>query len=450
MTPLPGAPVPALESATEGASVALPDTGFAVPSALEHVPSALEQLLAKGRVRATLAMLGPAFVASVAYVDPGNFATNVQGGAQYGYLLLWVVLAANLMAMLVQYLSAKLGIVTDHDLPELVRARFPRAFSWGMWAQAEVMAMSTDIAEFLGAALGLNLLFGVPMLAAGLITGVIAFAILELQTHGFRRFELAITALLGIIFGGFLYEALRIGPSAHASLGGLLPGLHGVGYLYLAVGIIGATVMPHVIYLHSALTNGRMPCRNERERSRVLRFERLDVIIALGLAGVINLAMLAVAAKLFHTPALAGLSTLPAAHGQLGHLVGGAAALAFAVALLASGASSSSVGTYAGQVVMAGFVNVRIPLVLRRAITMVPALVVLAIGFSPTSALVLSQVVLSFGIPFALVPLVMLTCRREVMGVHVNRPLTTALAWGCAVLISALNVFLLYQQLLAG
>jgi manganese transport protein len=395
-------------------------------------------------------MLGPAFVASVAYVDPGNFATNVQGGAQYGYLLLWVVLAANLMAMLVQYLSAKLGIVTDHDLPELVRARFPRAVSWGMWAQAEVMAMSTDIAEFLGAALGLNLLFGVPMLAAGVITGVVAFAILELQTRGFRRFELAITALLGIIFAGFLYEALRIGPSAHASLHGLLPGLHGTGYLYLAVGIIGATVMPHVIYLHSALTNGRMPCRNERERSRVLRFERLDVIIALGLAGVINLAMLAVAAKLFHTPALSGLSTLPEAHAQFGHLVGGAAALAFAVALLASGASSSSVGTYAGQVVMAGFINVRIPLLLRRAITMVPALLVLAIGFSPTSALVLSQVVLSFGIPLALVPLVMLTCRRDVMGVHVNRPLTTTLAWGCAVLISALNVFLLYQQLFAG
>ena len=231
---------------------------------------------------------------------------------------------------------------------------------------------------------------------------------------------------------------------------GLLPGLQGPGYLYLAVGIIGATVMPHVIYLHSALTNGRMPCRNERERSRVLRFERLDVIVALGLAGLINLAMLAVAAKLFHTPALAGLSTLPAAHAQFGHLVGGAAALAFAVALLASGASSSSVGTHAGQVVMAGFVNIRIPLLLRRAITMVPALVVLAIGFSPTSALVLSQVVLSFGIPLALVPLVMLTCRRDVMGVHVNRPLTTTLAWGCAGLISALNAFLLYQQLLAG
>ena len=434
--------MPALEGAVKGASVALPgELGGALAG-----PSALEQLLAKGRLRATLMMLGPAFVASIAYVDPGNFATNVQGGAQFGYLLLWVVLAANLMAMLIQYLSAKLGIVTDHDLPEVVRAHFPRAFTWGMWMQAEIMAMSTDIAEFLGAALGLNLLFGVPLLPAGLITGVIAFAILELQTHGFRRFELAITALLGIIFAGFLYETLRIGPSAHESLRGLLPGLRGSGSLYLAVGIIGATVMPHVIYLHSALTSGRVPCRNDRERGRVLRFERMDVIIALGLAGLVNMAMLAVAAKLFHTPALSGLSTIGEAHAQFGHLVGGTAALAFAVALLASGASSSSVGTYAGQVVMAGFINIRISLLLRRAVTMIPAIIVLAVGVSPTSALVLSQVVLSFGIPFALVPLVMITCRRDIMGVHVNRRLTTILAWGCATLISALNVFLIYQQ----
>jgi manganese transport protein len=439
LTPLQRAPVPALEGAVEGATVALPDPG-------SGIPSALEELLAKGRLRATLAMLGPAFVASIAYVDPGNFATNLQGGARYGYLLLWVVLAANLIAMLIQYLSAKLGIVTDHDLPEVVRSHFPRAFTWGMWIQAEIMAMSTDIAEFLGAALGLNLLFGVPLLPAGLITGVIAFAILELQTHGFRRFELAITALLGIIFAGFLYETLRIGPSVHGSLHGLLPGLSGTSSLYLAVGIIGATVMPHVIYLHSALTNGRMAVRDDQERSRVLRFERLDVIIALALAGIVNMAMLAVAAKLFHTPALSGLSTIPQAHAQFGHLVGGAAALAFAVALLASGASSSSVGTYAGQVVMSGFINVRIPLLLRRAVTMVPAIAVLAVGINPTSALVLSQVVLSFGIPLALVPLVMLTCRRDVMGIHVNRRLTTVLAWGCAILISALNIFLIYQQ----
>jgi manganese transport protein len=393
-------------------------------------------------------MLGPAFVASIAYVDPGNFATNIQGGAQYGYLLLWVVLLANLMAMLIQYLSAKLGIATDRNLPELCRERFPHAMTWALWIQAEVMAMSTDIAEFLGAALGLNLLFGVPLLPAGLITGVIAFAVLGLQRHGFRRFELAVTALLAIVLAGFLYETLKIGPSAHDALRGLLPGLSGSGSLYLAVGIIGATVMPHAIYLHSALTKGRMPTRNDSERGRVLRFERLDVLIALGLAGVINLAMLAVFAKLFHTPGLSGLSTIPQAHHELGRLVGGGAALAFAVALLASGASSSSVGTYSGQVVMAGFVNIRIPLLARRAVTMVPALVVLAVGVSPTSALVLSQVVLSFGIPFALVPLVVLTGRRDVMGVHVNRRLTSFAAYGVAALITALNVFLIYQQFL--
>jgi manganese transport protein len=436
VTPPPGGPVPVLEGAAGG--------GLPLAEALEA--SALERLLARGRVRATLMMLGPAFVASIAYVDPGNFATNVQGGAQFGYLLLWVVLAANLMAMLIQYLSAKLGIVTDHDLPEVVRERFPRAVTWGMWIQAELMAMSTDIAEFLGAAIGLNLLFGVPLLPAGLMTGVIAFAILELQTRGFRRFELAISALLGIIFAGFLYETLRIGPSVNGSMRGLLPDLHGSGSLYLAVGIIGATVMPHVIYLHSALTKGRMPCRDDRERSRVLRFERLDVIIALGLAGLVNMAMLAVAAKLFHTPALSGLSTIQDAHAQLGHLVGGTAALAFAVALLASGASSSSVGTYAGQVVMAGFINFQIPLALRRAITMIPALTVLAIGLNPTNVLVLSQVVLSFGIPFALVPLVMLTGRRDIMDIHANGRTLKITAWTIAIAISLMNVFLIYQQ----
>jgi manganese transport protein len=429
--------VPALEGNDAGAVALRPVDG----------PSALEELLAKGRMRATIAMLGPAFVASVAYVDPGNFATNIQGGARFGYLLLWVVLAANLMAMMIQYLSAKLGVVTGRNLPENVRDHSPRAATWAMWIQAEVMAMSTDIAEFLGAAIGLNLLFGVPLLPAGAITGLIAFAILELQKHGFRRFEMAITALLGIILLGFIYETIKIGPSTHGSLRGLIPGLDGTSSLYIAVGIIGATVMPHVIYLHSALMTGRMPVRDEHERRRVLRFERLDVVVALGIAGIVNMAMLAVAAKLFHTPALSGLTSISAAHAQFGHLVGGAAALAFAVALLCSGASSSSVGTYAGQVVMAGFINVRIPVMVRRAVTMIPALVVLAVGVNPTSALVLSQVVLSFGIPFALVPLVILTSRRSVMGEHVNRGVTRLLAWGCALLITGLNVFLLVQQL---
>jgi manganese transport protein len=428
---------PALEAAgADGQSVALGGQ------------SPLDKLLARGRMRATVAMLGPAFVASVAYVDPGNFATNIQSGAKFGYLLLWVVLVANLMAMLIQYLSAKLGIATDRSLPELAHERFPRWVSWGLWIQAEIMAMATDIAEFLGAALGLNLLFGMPLLTAGLITGVIAFGLLGLQSRGYRHFELAITALLGLVLAGFLYETLRIGPSVHGSLRGLLPGLDGSSSLYLAVGIIGATVMPHAIYLHSALTNGRMPVRNDAERRRVLRFERLDVLVALGVAGVINLAMLAVSAKLFHQGGLTGISTIQAAHTGFSHLVGGGAALAFAVALLASGASSSSVGTYAGQVVMQGFVGIQIPLMARRAVTMLPALVILAIGVSPTGALVLSQVVLSFGIPFALVPLVLLTARRDVMGAQVNRRLTSVAAYGVAGLITLMNVYLIAQQVL--
>jgi manganese transport protein len=306
------------------------------------------------------------------------------------------------------------------------------------------MAMATDIAEFLGAALGLNLLFHVPLLPAGFMTGAIAFALLELQRHGFRRFELAITALLGLILLGFLYETVKIGPSAGGAARGLIPHLDGSSSLYLAVGIVGATVMPHAIYLHSALTKGRTPVRNEQERTRVLRFERVDVIVALGLAGLVNMAMLAVAAKLFHDrPGWSHVHTLQAAHTGFSHLVGGTAALAFAVALLASGTSSSSVGTYAGQVVMAGFVNLRLSLLVRRALTMIPALVVLGIGVSPTSALVLSQVVLSFGIPFALVPLLLLTSSRDVMGAYVNRVPTTVVTAAIVALISGLNVFLL-------
>ncbi|HEX3432974.1 MAG TPA: Nramp family divalent metal transporter [Solirubrobacteraceae bacterium] len=436
MTPV--RPDPVLEGAGAGAVPA-----NAPPRTASH----LELLLAKGRLRATLTMLGPAFVAAIAYVDPGNFATNISGGAKFGYLLLWVVLAANLMAMLIQYLSAKVGIATDRTFPELFREHYPRSASRIMWLQAEIMAMSTDVAEFVGAALGLNLLFGVPLLWAGVMTGFIAFVILELQTHGFRRFELAISALLGIIFLGFLYETLKIGPSVHASLSGLVPHLGGSESLYVAVGIIGATVMPHAIYLHSALTKNRMPMRDDSERRRVLRFERLDIVIALTCAGLVNMAMLAVAAKLFHSTGHTGIDSVQAAYHGFGNQVGGLAALAFAVALFASGASSSSVGTYAGQVVMSGFINVNISVLLRRIVTMLPALVVLAIGVNPTDALVLSQVVLSFGIPLALIPLVMLTMRKDVMGVHVNGRLTTYTGVTLAVLITALNVFLIYQQI---
>ncbi len=436
MTPL--TPETALEAATaDGSAAVVADT---------RTP--WQRQMARGRMRLGLSMLGPAFVAAVAYVDPGNFATNLQGGAKFGYALLWVVLAANLMAMLVQYLSAKLGIATDHNLPELCREHFPRWTSWSLWVQAEIMAMATDVAEFLGAAIALNLLFGVPLIIAGLITGVIAFGILGLQRKGFRRFELAIAALLGVVFAGFLYEWVHIGPSAHMALEGFIPRLGNSDAVYLAVGIIGATVMPHVIYLHSALTKGRVAVRDDAERRQVLGFERVDVIIALTVAGLINIAMMAVFAKLFHTPALSGLDSLQGAHAQIGNLVGGGAALAFAVALLASGASSSSVGTYAGQVVMAGFIGVRIRMWVRRAVTMLPALVVLATGASPTDALVLSQVVLSFGIPFALVPLVVLTSRRDVMGAQVNGRAMTVAAFAVAGIISALNLFALSQQLI--
>src|ERR1700748_3081667 len=359
------------------------DAGLPVPGqepSLTAGPNPLGRLLARGRIRGVLAMLGPAFVASVAYVDPGNFATNVQGGAQYGYLLLWVVLAANLMAMVVQYLSAKLVIVTARALPELVRDRLPRPATWGMWVQGEVVAMATDVAEFIGAALGLNLLFGMPMLPAGLITGLITFTVLGLKARGRRRFELAIIALLGLVVAGFLYEALRLGPSVPGSLHGLVPGLDGAGSLYLAAAILGATVMPHVIYLHSALTKDRTPSRDDRDRRRLLRFQQLDVLTALGLGGLADMAMLGVAARAFHTPALAGLDTIGQAHAELGRLAGGGAALVFAVALLASGVSSSSVGTYAGEVIMAGFVRLRVPLLARRAVTMLPALAILAAG----------------------------------------------------------------------
>jgi manganese transport protein len=402
-------------------------------------PSHVDQLFARGRFRAALSLLGPAFVAAVAYVDPGNFATNIQAGAKFGYELMWVVLVANLMAMVVQYLSAKLGVATGRSLPEVCRDRFPRWGTVGLWLQAEVIAMATDVAE-------LNLLFGVPLFIAGLLTGVIAFAILALQQRGFRQFELAIAALLGIVFLGFLYETLKIGPSAHDSLTGLIPHLGNGDAAYLAVGIVGATVMPHVIYLHSALTKERVPTRDDGERRRVLRYERLDVIIALSLAGIVNMAMLAVAAKLLHVPGLTQIASIQAFHHQLGTEIGGGAALAFAVALFASGASSSSVGTYAGQIVMVGFLNVRIHVLIRRAVTMLPALIILAIGVNTTDALVLSQVVLSFGIPFALIPLVVLTGRRDVMGPLANGVRLRWIAYLIAAAITAMNVFLIVQQ----
>jgi manganese transport protein len=412
-----------------------------------RAPSALQQLRSRGRLRETLAILGPAFVACIAYVDPGNFATNIAGGAKYGYLLLWVLLSANLMAMLIQNLSAKIGIATGRNLPELCREHFPRPVSWGLWVQAELIAMATDLAEFVGAAIALNLLFGVPLFHAGLITAVVAFAILGLQSKGYRRFEVVVAGLLGVIILGFLYDTLRIGFDAGAAAKGFIPGFEGTDSVLLATGILGATVMPHVIYLHSALTQDRIPPRDDAERRRLLRFQRIDVSVAMGIAGLVNMSMLVIAASLFHDNGLTGLDSIEEAHAQFGSMVGNGAALAFALALLASGLASSSVGTYAGQVVMQGFIARTIPLVLRRLVTMLPALIVLAVGLNPSRSLVISQVVLSFGIPFALVPLVLLTRKREVMGALVNRRVTTLVAAIVAALIIALNLFLLVDTL---
>jgi manganese transport protein len=399
-------------------------------------------------LRETFAVLGPAFVACIAYVDPGNFATNIAGGAKYGYLLLWVLLSANLMAMLIQNLSAKIGLATGRNLPELCREHFPRPVSWGLWVQAELIAMATDLAEFVGAAIALNLLFGVPLFAAGLITAVAAFGILALQSLGYRRFEAVIAGLLGLIILGFLYDTLSIGFDGGEAAKGFIPGFAGTDSILLATGILGATVMPHVIYLHSALTQNRIPVNDDAERKRLLRFQRLDVTLAMGIAGLVNMSMLIIAASLFNAHGLTGLDSIEDAHKEFGHLVGGGAALAFAGALLASGLASSSVGTYAGQVVMQGFIARTIPLALRRLVTMTPALIILAIGLNPSRSLVISQVVLSFGIPFALVPLVLLTRRRDIMGALVNRKVTTIAASIVAAMIIALNAFLLYDTLL--
>jgi manganese transport protein len=409
-------------------------------------PSALERLRARGRVRTTLTLLGPAFVAAIAYVDPGNFATNIAGGAKYGYLLLWVILAANLMAMLIQSLSAKVGIATGKNLPELCRERFPRPVSWGLWVQAELIAMATDLAEFIGAAIALNLLFGVPLFVSGLMTGVVAFGILALQQRGYRKFELAIAALLALILLGFLYDTLSVAHDAGGIARGFLPSFAGTDSILLATGILGATVMPHVIYLHSALTQDRIPARDDGERRSLMRFGRVDVLIAMGVAGLINLSMLIVAGSLFHGQA-SGIDSIEGAYNGFETYAGAGAALAFALALLASGFASSSVGTYSGQVVMQGFIARTIPLAVRRLVTMAPALIVLAIGLDPSRALIISQVVLSFGIPFALVPLVLLTAKRDLMGSLVNRRITTITASVVAALISALNLFLLYQTL---
>jgi manganese transport protein len=394
-------------------------------------------------------LLGPAFVAAVAYVDPGNVATNFSGGAAFGYTLLWVIVAANLMAMLIQSLTAKLGMATGRDLPTLCRERLPRPLTRLLWLQAEAVAVATDLAEIVGGAVALNLLFGVPLPVGGCITAVVAFVLLAAQSRGHRPFERVITGLLLVIGLGFGYTLIGSGVSLGGLAGGMVPRFDGPDSLLLATGILGATVMPHVIYVHSALTPGRYgdvvtAGRTAEGRRRLLHAQRLDVLLAMGLAGVVNASMLVIAAQLFSGGG-ADAGSLEGVHAGLGDRLGAGAAAAFGIALLASGLASSSVGTHAGQVVMAGFLRRSVPVAARRAVTLAPALAVLLLGGDPTQALVWSQVVLCFGIPFALVPLLWLTSRRDLMGGWVNRRTTTVAGAVVAVLIIGLNLHLLAE-----
>jgi manganese transport protein len=409
------------------------------------IASALRPRITK--VKAGAALLGPAFVAAIAYVDPGNVATNTAAGAQFGYMLVWVVVVANVMAGLVQYLSAKLGLVTGLSLPEAVRDRLSAPARLGYWAQAEVVAMATDLAEVLGGAIALNLLFDLPLLLGGVITGVISTGLLLVQDRaGQRPFERVITGLLLVTAVGFAAGLFVSPPSGSGIVGGLVPQFAGSQSVLLAAGMLGATVMPHAVYLHSALARDRHGKQTGRPLGRLLFATRFDVGVAMVFAGAVNLAMLLLAAT-----ALAGtdgVDTLAGVHSAIGDHLGTGIALLFAIGLLASGFASTSVGCYAGAVVMGGLLKRQIPLLARRLLTLVPAVVLLAVGVNPTWALVISQVVLSFGIPFALIPLVVLTARRKVMGENANHRLTTVFAWLITSAVIVLNVALIYLTVL--
>jgi manganese transport protein len=398
-----------------------------------------------------LPFLGPAFIACIAYMDPGNFATNISAGAQFGYLLVWVIVVSNLMAMLIQSLSAKLGIATGFSLPEVCRAHFSPPVVIGLWVCAELVAIATDLAEFLGAALGFNLLFHIPLLPAGLITAIATFLILGLERYGFRPMEAVITAMVGIIALCYALETFLGKPDfGQAGRGFLPPKFDGTESVLLAVGILGATVMPHVIYLHSALTQHRITPKTADEARRLFRFEVIDVGIAMGIAGFINVAMLLMAAATFHAHGLTHIDAIVDAHKTLEPILGKSAGVIFAISLVFSGLSSSAVGTMSGQIIMQGFLHRHIPLWVRRIVTMLPSLIVIAIGVDATRTLIISQVVLSFGIPFALVPLVIFTRRRDIMGALVNHPVTTVAISIVAGVIIALNLFLLQQTFFGG
>ncbi|MGO8946979.1 MAG: Nramp family divalent metal transporter [Ktedonobacterales bacterium] len=436
------APPPPTETLPEG-----------VGEGLSHLPEeagtrAAARAVLDGRRKGLLAFLpflGPAFIACVAYIDPGNFATNIQGGSAFGYNLLWVIVLANLMAMLLQTMSAKLGLATGHNLAEMARIHFPRPVVYAMWIISECMAMATDLAEFLGASIAINLLFGIPLLYATFITGVATYVILTLERRGFRPLEAVIAALVGVIAVCYVIETFFSHPNwGQVGYHSVVPWLGGTQSILFAVGIIGATVMPHVIYLHSSLTQQRIIPRSEKEARRIFRWSIPDVVIAMGLAGLVNMAMLYMAAATFHVHGLTQVADINSAFRTLTPLLGGAASLVFAVSLLASGLSSSTVGTMAGQVIMQGFVGFTIPIWVRRLVTMIPAVLVAAIGLNPTSTLVISQVVLSFVLPMPVITLVIFTRRRDIMGTLVNKSITTWAAIACSAIILTLNIVLLY------
>jgi manganese transport protein len=405
----------------------------------------------KGRLARLMPFLGPAFIASVAYVDPGNFATNIQAGAQFGYTLLWVILASNLMAMLIQALSAKLGIATGQNLAEHCRAAFPKPIVITMWVLMELVAMATDLAEFLGAAVGFSLLLGLPLWVGGILTAIATILILGLERFGFRPLEAVITTLVGVVALSYVVETILDRPDwGLVAYHAVVPQLSGKESILLATGILGATVMPHAIFLHSALTQGRIVVRDPQQLKRLFRFEIIDVLIAMGIASMVNGAMLIMAASAFHTSGHTDVGELETAYLTLTPLLGQAASFIFALSLLASGLSSASVGTMAGQIIMQGFLKRDIPIWVRRAVTMAPSLIVIFLGFDPTRTLVISQVVLSFGLPMAIVPLILFTSRKELMGVLTNARITTVIVSLVTVLIVCLNFYLIYTTITGG
>lgn len=417
------------------------------PSVSDRTRLAIEEVLS-GRRRGPMSALlfaGPAVIASIAYMDPGNFATNIQAGAGYGYTLLWVVVMANLVAMLFQSLSAKLGIVTGRNLAELCRTSFSKPVVLAMWAVSEVAAMATDLAEFLGGAVGLSLLFGLPLLVGMAITAVVTYGILLFEGRGFRPLELIIGALVALIGLCYLVEMV-IAPVdwGQVALGAVSPQIPDAAALTIAVGIIGATVMPHALYLHSGLTQGRTRPRDIGQKRLLVRFSNREVVVALSVAGLVNMAMVIMAASAFHL-GHSDVAEIETAYHTLTPLLGAASAGVFLVSLIASGVSSSVVGTMAGQMIMQGFIGIRIPLLVRRLVTMVPAFVVVAMGVNATHALVMSQVVLSIALPVPMIALVLFTARRDLMGEFANSRLVNVLAIGGSLVVLSLNGVLLTQ-----